>query len=73
MKEIREPEAVMSEVELVDAVNKVIDIVGTYGYLNTEKYHDVLVTLYSIANTYTINGRTEYFSARELRRRKDHE
>ena len=73
MSEIRDPEAVMTEAELVDAVNKVVEIVGTYSDLSVEKYHDVLVTLYSIANTYTINGHTEYFPVREMRRRKDNE
>ena len=94
MIETREPEAIMNETELVDTVNKVIDLVGTYSELcaksreltwclnvheeeydavnkeASETYRDILASLYNIANTYTIDGRTEFFPVREMRRRE---
>ena len=94
MIETREPEAIMNETELVDTVNKVIELAGMYSDLcvnsrqamlidfdlydtlnkkASETYRDMLAALYSIANTYTINGRREYFPVREMRRRKDNE
>lgn len=97
MIETREPEAVMTEAELVDTVNNVIELIGTYSDLCAESrelswclnvkeeeydavnkkasatYRDILATLYSIANTYTIDGRTEFFPVREMRRRDKHE
>lgn len=95
MIESREPDAVMTEAELVDTVSAVIELVGTYSELcarsrelswclNVKEdeydavnkdasatYRDILTALYSIANTYTIDGRTEYFPVREMRRRKN--
>ena len=94
MIEIRDPESLMDNNELVDTVNKVIELVGMYSNLcvdsrqamlidfdlydvlnkkASETYRDMLAALYNIANTYTINGRREYFPVREMRRRKDNE
>lgn len=91
MDETRNRDDVMNEAELVDSVNRVIELAGEYSDLCTESrkalytdfdmydmlskkasgvYRDFLTMLYNIASTYTIDGRTEYFTVREMRRRE---